>query len=67
MEGVKQEAGYGFTAWVDHNRIILGNRAMMARHDIELPSMDYENRYTKTARVRPFTWPWRANCTACSW
>lgn len=47
VEGVKQEAGYGFTAWVDHNRIILGNRAMMARHDIELPSMDYENRYTK--------------------
>ncbi|MBS6864133.1 MAG: hypothetical protein KH196_00335 [Oscillospiraceae bacterium] len=47
VEGVKPEAGYGFTAWVDHNRIILGNRAMMARHDIELPSMDYENRYTK--------------------
>ena len=52
MESLNKETGYGFTGWIEHNRVIIGNRAMMQRHDIELPSMDYENKYTKTA-----VWP----------
>ena len=42
VESLNKETGYGFTGWIEHNRVIIGNRAMMQRHDIELPSMDYE-------------------------
>ena len=53
MESLNKETGYGFTGWIEHNRVIIGNRAMMQRHDIELPSMDYENKYTKNGRMAP--------------
>ena len=47
VENLQNEPGYGFTAWVQHNRIIIGNRAMMEKQGVEMPSLDYENRYTK--------------------
>lgn len=53
VESLNKETGYGFTGWIEHNRVIIGNRAMMQRHDIELPSMDYENKYTKNGRMAP--------------
>ena len=46
-ENLENEPGLGFTAWVDGKRMIVGNRAMMAKQGVELPSLDYENRYTK--------------------
>ena len=46
VENLTTEIGRGFTGWIDNNRVIVGNREMMKRHDIEIPSMDYENRYT---------------------
>lgn len=49
-EGVTKIAGKGIVGWIDNQRIILGNREMMAEHGIEIPSMDYENRYTKGQR-----------------
>ena len=49
-EGVTKIAGKGIVGWIDNQRIILGNREMMAEYGIEIPSMDYENRYTKGQR-----------------
>ena len=49
-EGVTKTAGKGIVAWIDNQRVIMGNREMMAEHNIEIPSMDYENRYTKGQR-----------------
>lgn len=46
VENLTTEIGRGFTGWIDNNRVIVGNREMMKRHDIEIPSMDYESRYT---------------------
>ncbi len=47
IENAQTEPGFGFTAWVDNQRVIIGSREMMKRHSIEIPSMDYENKYTK--------------------
>ena len=46
VENLVGEVGYGFMGWIENNRVIVGNREMMQRHDIEIPSMDYERRYT---------------------
>ncbi|MEG2769945.1 MAG: hypothetical protein RR902_03925, partial [Oscillospiraceae bacterium] len=50
VENLTKEVGYGFVGWIENNRIIIGNREMMKRHDIEIPSLDYEERYTKNER-----------------
>ncbi|MBU3806363.1 MAG: hypothetical protein H9882_05670 [Candidatus Fournierella pullistercoris] len=47
VENLENEPGLGFTAWVDGRRMILGNRKMMEKQGVDLPSLDYENRYTK--------------------
>ena len=47
VENLVNERGRGFTAWINGNRVILGNRNMMTAHDIDIPSLDYETRYTK--------------------
>lgn len=53
VENATTEIGHGFTGWIDGNRVLLGNREMMRRHDIEVPSLDYENRYTKNGQRSP--------------
>lgn len=53
VESVTAEAGYGFTGWIEHNRVIIGNREMMQRHDIEIPSLDYEQKYTQNGKRAP--------------
>ncbi len=50
VESLTNEIGYGFTGWVDGKRINIGNRDMMERNDIALPSMDLENRFSKSER-----------------
>ena len=46
VENLAAEVGYGFMGWIENNRVIVGSREMMTRHDIEIPSMDYEKRFT---------------------
>ncbi len=53
VENLTHEVGGGFVAWVEHNRVILGSREMMQSHDIDIPSMDCENRYTRSGRYQP--------------
>ncbi len=49
-ESLTNEIGYGFTAWVDGKRVNIGNRELMERNDIALPSIDLENRFSKSER-----------------
>ncbi len=44
------EIGFGFTGWIDQRRVLLGSREMMKRHNVELPSVDYERRYTQNGK-----------------
>lgn len=53
VENAATEIGCGFMGWIEGNRVLLGNREMMRRHDIEVPSLDYENRYTKNGQRSP--------------
>ena len=53
VENASVEIGYGFTGWIEHRRVLLGSREMMKRHDIEVPSLDYEKKYTKNGQRFP--------------
>ncbi len=53
VENAAAEIGFGFTGWIEGSRVLLGNREMMRRHDIEVPSLDYEKRYTKNGQRSP--------------
>jgi hypothetical protein len=52
-ESLIYEPGRGYTAWVDEKRIVLGNREMMQKHDIALPSIEQEMRYVQDRDRRP--------------
>ncbi|MEA5051380.1 MAG: hypothetical protein VB021_07915 [Oscillospiraceae bacterium] len=49
VDDVEYESDLGFSFWVDKERILLGTRDLLTAHDIDVPSRDYENRYTKTS------------------
>ena len=53
VENAQTEQGFGFTGWIDNHRVIVGNRNMMARHEIEIPSLEYEEKYTKNGERSP--------------
>ena len=53
VENLENHPGLGFTAWLDNNRMIIGNRAMMMEQGVEVPSLDYESRYTKDGTRYP--------------
>ena len=48
-DSVVYEEGLGFSFWVDKNRILVGSRELLEAHEIDVPSRDYENRYTKAS------------------
>ena len=49
VDSVEFENGLGYSFWVEKNRILLGTRAMMLEHEIEVPSPEYEKKYTKSS------------------
>lgn len=49
VDGIEYEAGLGFSFWVDKSRVLLGTRELLKVHEIDVPSRDYENRYTKSS------------------
>ena len=53
VENLQYENGCGFVAWLENNRVLLGNREMMERHGVEIPSLDYEAKYTKNGQRQP--------------
>ena len=42
--------GKGLSARVDGKTVLIGNRALMSAHSIEMPSHDYEKKYVKGGR-----------------
>ncbi len=50
VENLTNEPGLGFTGWVQNNRVLVGNRELMRKHGVDIPSRDYESRYTRGGR-----------------
>ena len=44
------EDGRGVTGWVSGHRVLVGNRDLLAAHQIDPPSHDFENRHTTNGR-----------------
>ena len=42
--------GKGYVGWIKKQRVLVGNRALMADYGIQLPSMEYEQRHTVNQR-----------------
>lgn len=47
VDSVLYEDNMGLSAWVNGRRVLLGNRNLMAGHDIQVPSRDYEARFLR--------------------
>lgn len=47
VETLTYEDTMGLSAWVDGKRVLIGNRELMRHHSIEIPSLDYERRFTE--------------------
>ena len=42
--------GKGYVGWINDQRVLIGNRALMSDYGIKLPSLDYEQRHTVNQR-----------------
>lgn len=49
-DSLTYEDGLGISAWVNTKRILLGNRQWMLNNNIDVPSRDYEHKYTQNGR-----------------
>lgn len=53
VESLEYDPGMGYNAWVDGQRVLLGNRDMMQSNGIQLPSLESEAQYTAKPGTRP--------------
>lgn len=44
------EQEMGLSGWVGGRRVLVGNRRLLENHGVDVPSHDYESRYTKDGR-----------------
>jgi cation transport ATPase len=44
VESFEYEDDLGLCGWVNNRRVLIGNRELMKRHNIEIPSRDYESK-----------------------
>lgn len=49
VDNIIFEDGLGFSCWIDQTRLLIGTRELLVSRDIDVPSRDYENRYTKNS------------------
>lgn len=42
--------GMGYVGWINGERVLAGNRSLMEKFDIQLPSLEYEQRHTVNQR-----------------
>lgn len=47
VDSLQSETGYGYSGWIDRHEVLVGGREMMRRHNINVPSRDYEAKYTR--------------------
>ncbi len=52
VDTVKYEDGMGLLSWVNGERILIGNRELMKKYKINLPSVDYEERNKDRERYK---------------
>ena len=45
LESCEYKVGQGYVAWIENNRVIMGNRNIMAEYNVELPPVSMETRY----------------------
>ncbi|MEG0092072.1 MAG: hypothetical protein RSA20_09640, partial [Oscillospiraceae bacterium] len=50
LESCEYKVGQGYIAWIEHNRIIMGNRSIMSQFDIELPPVSLETKFTSEGK-----------------
>lgn len=48
IENLLPEPGHGFSAWIENRRVIVGNRAMLQKFDIEPPALETELEYVNS-------------------
>ena len=51
VESLVQEPGRGFTAWVQNNRVVIGSREMLQKHDVTPPPMELEVKYVPNGHM----------------
>ena len=44
------EQEMGLSGWVDGRRVLVGNRRLLENHGVDVPSLDYESKYTLGGR-----------------
>ena len=45
IESCEYKVGQGYVAWIENNRVIMGNRAIMADYNVALPPLSMETNY----------------------
>ena len=40
----------GYVSWINNNRVIVGNRTLMEKYDVNMPPLSLESRFTKQGR-----------------
>lgn len=50
VDSLAYEQDMGLSGWVGGRRVLIGNRRLLANHGVEVPSKEYEDRYTKDDR-----------------
>ncbi len=51
VESLVVETGRGFTAWVENSRVVIGNREMLQKYDIDPPPIEVEMKYVKEGNL----------------
>ncbi len=42
--------GRGYVAWIDNSRVIIGNRTLMEKYDVDMPPLSLEAKFVKEGR-----------------
>lgn len=50
VESVLYEDEIGLVGWIKSERILVGSRTLMEKYSVEVPNMDYEEKYTSQGR-----------------
>ncbi len=50
VDSLAFEQDMGLSGWVGGRRVLVGNRRLLANHGVDVPSVEYEERYTKDDR-----------------
>ncbi len=50
VESVLYEDEIGLVGWIKSERILVGSRTLMEKYSVEVPNMEYEEKYTSQGR-----------------